>query len=565
MESGMRTFEAQGRTSLVLVVAFAGLVLLSHPLRAGDIVNLMWEDQEPEPARAVQPTSTSADKLQSGSVQSDLSDLRARLDAVEQQNRALSQRLQSAAAGTAGVADALSSRTIQPTAYDAYSSNATDYSATNFALAPDGAAPCYECAPPDPLSMTAKWNYGLELQSADKKFRVHLGGRWQFDGVWFDDSPAFNGTGGAEDADGVAFRRARLRIDGTMYEIIDWAAEYDFANSTNDNAGLQPASEANVTAVTAITDLYVNISHIPYLGNFRIGHFKEPIGMEHLTSSRFLEFMERSFNQDVFTGAFNNGFSPGMMLWNTYADEHGVWATGFFKNTTNVFGYDVGDGEYAWSSRVTTLPWYEDEGARLLHFGASGSLRDPNNDLVRYRTRPSLRNGPGALNPILADTGNFGADGVAMMGGEAAMNLGPLNFQGEFYGALNDNSINGVGNNVGDVFVHGWYCEALYFLTGEHRDYDRKAGVFTRVVPHRNFHWHGGCGAWQIGARYSSLDLRDDGIDGGVIHDVTLGLNWFLNPNLKMQWNYVVTERDAPTATDDGTIHGFGMRVAHDF
>src|SRR4029079_19633809 len=97
---------------------------------------------------------------------------------------------------------------------------------------------------------------------------------------------------------------------------------------------------------------YLNIGHIPVVGNLRMGHFKEPLGMEHLTSSRYLEFMERTFNQDAFTGAFNNGFSPGLMLWNTYDDEHGVWASGFFKNTTNVFGYDTGDGEYAWSSRV---------------------------------------------------------------------------------------------------------------------------------------------------------------------------------------------------------------------
>ena len=28
---------------------------------------------------------------------------------------------------------------------------------------------------PDPLSMSSKWNNGIEIQSADKKFKVHVG------------------------------------------------------------------------------------------------------------------------------------------------------------------------------------------------------------------------------------------------------------------------------------------------------------------------------------------------------------------------------------------------------
>jgi phosphate-selective porin len=45
-------------------------------------------------------------------------------------------------------------------------------------------------------------------------------------------------------------------------------------------------------------------------------------------------------------------------------------------------------------------------------------------------------------------------------------------------------------------------------------------------------------------------------------------VNWFWNPNAKWQFNYVLTVRDAPAAVGnagDGTIHGVGMRFAHDF
>ncbi|HEY1066581.1 MAG TPA: porin, partial [Pirellulales bacterium] len=113
--------------------------------------------------------------------------------------------------------------------------------------------------------------------------------------------------------------------------------------------------------------------------------------------------------------------------------------------------------------------------------------------------------------------------------------------------------------------------EALYFLTGEHREYNRKAGAFERVVPYENFFCLrgeegllSGRGAWQVGARYSRLNLNDGSLQGGVIEDVTLGLNWFLNPNLKWQWNVVGTHRDS-VAGVDGTFYGLGSRVAFDF
>ena len=76
-----------------------------------------------------------------------------------------------------------------------------------------------------------------------------------------------------------------------------------------------------------------------------------------------------------------------------------------------------------------------------------------------------------------------------------------------------------------------------------------------------------GPGAWQIGGRYNYLDLNDNGLDGGILHNFTGGLNWFFNPNMKLQFDYMATHRDAPLAGNlgDGWIHGFGMRLASDF
>ena len=81
-----------------------------------------------------------------------------------------------------------------------------------------------------------------------------------------------------------------------------------------------------------------------------------------------------------------------------------------------------------------------------------------------------------------------------------------------------------------------------------------------------------GTGAWQVGARYNYLDLNDKGLNGGILHNVSAGVNWFLNPNMKVQFNYMATYRDAPFAAigananpGDGWVNGWGLRLAHDF
>ncbi|MBI3463937.1 MAG: hypothetical protein HY000_12895 [Planctomycetes bacterium] len=424
------------------------------------------------------------------------------------------------------------------------------------------------------LDLKLRWNHGLEAKSASGDFRVHVGGRTHFDGVWLTaDDTGLAGAGGVGDADAAVFRRGRLAVSGTLYEVFEWAVEYDFFNTVNDNVGLQPASDelGNVINVPAPTDIWWEFKHLPVVGALRIGNMKEPIGLEHQTSSRFLDFMERSFNQDAFTGPFNNGFTPGIMLHKLTEDKRATMSLGVFKNATNAFAFDSGDGEYAVDGRVSCLPWYDEpsEGRYLLHLGISGSHRDPDDGRVRIRSRASLRNGPGATNPVLADTGFFFADSQDLLGGEAALVYGPWLLQAEYIASLSSGASVG-GVDQGTVYSNGYYAEVLYFLTGEHRPYDHDRGAFTRIIPHSNAFLvrtaEGagfGPGAWQVAARYSQLDLNDSGIQGGVIEDVTLGLNWFLNPNMKLQFNYVYTRRDALAGVGD--IYGFGTRLAMDF
>lgn len=422
------------------------------------------------------------------------------------------------------------------------------------------------------LTMKASWKEGLSFETKDKAFKLHVGGRTQFDSAFFgvpqdiqNDPRIVNQWG-----DGVDFRRVRIKLDGTMYEFIDWAFQFDVMNSVRDGA--------NVKAVPAVTDLWWTFTKLPVVGNWRTGNVKEPIGFEHLVSSRFLPFMERSFNQDAFYGGFNNGFTPGTMIFDTACDERLTWAVGVFKPTRNVFAASVNTGDYAATCRMTLLPYYENEGEELLHLGVSGRFASTFDHVIEFRTRGPERSGLSAQWPLPADTGNFFADSTQFVNAELVAVRGPWTFQSEYLTSWvqgNVRTATGVPTDV--AMFHGGYAQIFYFLTGEHDRYSRKTAVFERVVPFENIHhtpcgpsaccpwgWFTG-GAWQVGLRYNYLDLNNQGINGGVLQDVTCGLNWFLNPNMKIQWNYSATHRATANKVGEGFIHGFGIRLAHDF
>jgi phosphate-selective porin OprO/OprP len=128
----------------------------------------------------------------------------------------------------------------------------------------------------------------------------------------------------------------------------------------------------------------------------------------------------------------------------------------------------------------------------------------------------------------------------------------------------------------GKYFAQGWYVEVMYFLTGDHRTFRVNQPAFDRVsVNEKAFATNGplgsifGTGAWEIGARYDWLDLTNNGINGGIAHAYTVGVNWHWNENMKVQWNYIVMTRDfEPTDTGSrrpGVFDGFGMRFHVDF
>lgn len=375
-----------------------------------------------------------------------------------------------------------------------------------------------------PETIRVYWKNGLKFDSNDGEFKFQIGGRIYNDWLGWSgkDRDVENAVGSLED--GTEFRAARLFVAGTIYKVVKFKAQYDFAGGDAD-----------------FKDVYVELITVPYVGNVKVGHFKEPMGLEELTSSRYVTFMERAL-----PAAFLPSRNTGVMLHNTAIDDRLTWAAGVFRDSDS-YGNSSGGGDYAGTARVTFVPWSDEENNRVSHVGVSYSLRSPQGDMARFRQRPEMHQAA-----YFVDTGTFASDDLSLVGLEAALVLGPCSIQGEYMMASSDASM------ASDPEFDGWYIQVSHFLTGEHRPY--KKGKFGRVKPNKNFMNSPGPGAWEIAARYSTIDLSDSGIGGGELDDITLGLNWYLNPHTRVMWNYVHADLD-----DIGDADGFQMRLQIDF
>ena len=397
--------------------------------------------------------------------------------------------------------------------------------------------------------LLVRYHNGLKMMTKDKQFKFQVGGRIMTDFAFFDaDSTFKNSFAMGDQTSGAEFRRARIFLAGLFYNTIKFKAQFDFASTSG---GEEPNFK----------DVYIQLIKLPVVGNFRVGHFKEPWSLENLTSSKYNMFMERSL-----MNTFSRGRGLGVALFNHALDKRVTWSTGLFYDTASeappVSNFAASPGAVNFSLRVTGLPLYQDKGQKLIHLGFSYGVEDQGKaDTVRYRSRPEAH--LTSFRPVSTPT--FPAESINRYVFELAGVYGPFSLQGE-YATVSTSAPVGTP----DMDYSGLYVQASYFITGERRPYSTKSGTFSRVTPIRNFDGKGGLGAWEVALRYSNLDLNDDptgALNGGEMDDITLGVNWYLNPQSRIMFNYVRSDVDSGGVpiVDAGTLSIYQFRFQIDF
>ena len=399
---------------------------------------------------------------------------------------------------------------------------------------------------------------GLRITSGDGAFENKITLRLIHDFAWFDqDSELENALG--DEQDGTGFRAARLTLSGKVFEDITYQAEIDFAGETGGDT-------------PKFRDVFLQYNGIPYGGNLafdaRVGHFKEPFGLDELNSIFDRQFQENPL-LDVFIPSRNVGLQLSDSLIGEPKKERLIWQVGVFKETDDIPSSNDSDEDqgYQLTARLAGLPYYANNGRRLIHVGAAYSLRNPDGAALPYGLRPESRlslfryvNPDGGLLPTAFRLGSARADDLNLLGLELAAIFGGFSFQSEYVRSDVDSTFGG------DLTFDGWYAQAGYVITGENRFYRHDSGRIQRPTPARPFGFKGekrGPGAWEVAARYGEVDLSDGPIRGGEHASATLGLNWYLNRNLAVSFNYIHNEIDHPFY--EGDFQVLQTRFAFEF
>lgn len=372
---------------------------------------------------------------------------------------------------------------------------------------------------------------GLSFASGDSNFVFKIRGMVQTDAqVFLDDNPLLQGN------DGFYLRRVRTAFQGTLFKDLDYLIVPQYGGLGQDTVQILDATFAYK------------------LGNFevRAGKFKGPVGLELLQGISVLQQSERSLVSDLVPQR-QVGVQFSGKLWN----ETVSYAAGVFNNAgdqRNPGNFDFTDDK-EFAGRVFLNPFARTSVDVLkgLSFGLGASYSQvSSNALGLPRAQaggdPGYFTTPGnqqffAYNPIV---GPVVADGAHWrLSPQGTFYYGPFGLMGEYI-----ISSQGVYNSTtfrsAELAHQAWQLGAEWVLTGE-------SASFNGIQPNRPFSLHGaGWGAWQLVGRYSQFDVDDEAFpafsnpltSGTGATSWSVGLNWWLNRNLRILTSFTHTSFD---------------------
>lgn len=322
-----------------------------------------------------------------------------------------------------------------------------------------------------------------------------------FEGLLQVDGSRYRGdwSGLGDDTD---IRRAELVLKGQGPGGFDWVAGYD----------------ANSEKWLDVNGRFRFAEGTQYL---RAGQFKQPLGLEELSSSSTNDFISKATATNTF--ALSRRLGVG---WGIDRGDWSVAASWFDRELTR----NQAEGQGV-AGRGTWAPVRGDD--EVLHFGLSAARFDAPGDGVRLRARPNADLSDTRLldTALMAD-----ARRQFTVGAEAMWYRGPLKLQAEWFESTVERDIEP------DFDGRGGYASALWNMTGEGWSY-------REGVPRTGKGGDTGAGLWQLGLRYDHLDLDDfragpgagdmTGVAGGTMDAWTIGVNWYWREHLKVALNYV--------------------------
>lgn len=410
------------------------------------------------------------------------------------------------------------------------------------------------------------------VKSGDGRFTAALRGRFHFDTVNYlqdaNDHEVATPATSLDLGSGSSFRRAQFGIEGKVFKDFDYEMRFNFGGN-----GAESAGTINIlrVAYTGIPDFRINVGAI------------QPIfTMDDATSSNDITFLERASVINSFLGAFGGSDARrGVEL--TYQREN------FLFGGDNVILSGAFTGAAIGTAHGPTAPAAssDDEGTQILGRLAYRIYSDADTNIqigvdaaqvlslqgkaakdlrtLSFGDRPEYR----MDDTQLVSTGSINADGATLLGFEAGANFRNFYASGEYYSWTVDrqDALLNPAAAKQDPEFNGWYIQASWMLTGEKKPYAAKSGSNSMgvwgapkvAVP---FSLDGNSwGAWELAARYSTVDLNweegnpgtaivaaDGRVRGGEQTISTIGVNWYLNNSIRLMFDYSHVDVDRMNA-----------------
>jgi phosphate-selective porin OprO/OprP len=375
---------------------------------------------------------------------------------------------------------------------------------------------------------------GFSLRSADGKSQLKFRGVLHFDGRHL----------GGEDPTGLTdtWQATRVRpiLEGMFGEIYDFKFMPDFGQGR-----------------TVIQDAYVTARLNPAF-QVTAGKFKSPVGLERLQSANDTRFVSRAFptslapNRDMglqFAGDLMEGRLNYAVAWLNGSNDGG---------SSEAFGdVDINDDqEYA--ARLFALPFAQSDhfALRGLGVGIAGTYTDQTGNATQPLLPAFRTPGGSTFFRYRAGTTPTLADGERhRIAPQFYYYVGSLGVIGEYIEVSQDVSrVTGTGLHSGTIDTSAWQLAASWFLTGEESTFKgfRPKNVFSPS--------EGTWGAFEVVARVHELDIDGNAFAGGADSFAdpavsarkatawALGLNWYLNENLRWTLDYERTRFDGGAA-----------------
>lgn len=394
---------------------------------------------------------------------------------------------------------------------------------------------------------------GFSLRSADSQNQLRLRGVLHFDGRNLTNDDPNNTT------DTWQVTRARPIVEGTVGGIYDFRFMPDFGQGR-----------------TIIQDAYVTGRFKPAF-QVTAGKFKSPVGLERLQSANDIRFVARAFptslapNRDI-------GLQVGGNVVNSRLNYAVAYLNGSNDGSSSetFTDTDINDDK-EWAGRLFAHPFAESESfaLRSLGLGLAATWTDQDGTaaqplLPTYRTP-----GQSVFFRYRAGTTPTLADGERLrLAPQFYYYVGSFGLLGEYTQVTQDVArTTTAGLRQESLDTSAWQLAATWFLTGEEAAF--RGFKPNTVFSLDNKTW----GAFEIAARYHVLDVDSAAFAGGAASFAdpnvsaskamawALGLNWYLNENVKWVFNYEQTRFDGGAAggRDRESEKAFLTRVALGF